>query len=338
MRRPDAPLLAAGAALALGLAIFAVGFLTLGETEASKRAPAAPPKPFVARDARPERGEGSREVERPSSSAPLDPGSSPRDDPSLGASGVEALALAARAHVAREGAIRAAVLAARAGEIDPVDLGLRLHEIGGSALDAGPALLALLVEEPDPAIAFKLAQALAALQDDAPIRRATVEALRRAEPGTRAVGLLALLGRTEPEAVALAAECFVGDVPAARGTAGFLLNQVPEALPAPLAATVRETARAALADPAAAAPDRVREEAAGLLGRPGAPEVDVALLERTMLDAPERTVRGRAFVALVETGAGFDRIGPACARVLSDESAPPELRAAARAYLTSGRE
>src|SRR5206468_2563853 len=127
-------------------------------------------------------------------------------------------------------------------------------------------------------IAHQLAHALAGLLDDAPLRDAAVAALRDGGAERREVGLMALLGRGEANAVALASSSFVGDPPAARATAAWLLNNLPDGGERSLSAEVLDAARAALADPAAG--ERVREEATGLLGRPGASDADLALLER----------------------------------------------------------
>ncbi len=131
--------------------------------------------------------------------------------------------------VAKQNAVRAAVAEARAGTLHPVDLEARLREIARGDPLAGTAILEELIAERSPEIALKLAQTLGELLDDQGLRRATVDALAAAPPEAREVGLLALLGRGEPEAAALAARSFLNDPPGARATAAFLLNQTPAA-------------------------------------------------------------------------------------------------------------
>jgi hypothetical protein len=242
---------------------------------------------------------------------------------------------AALTHLSREGSIRDAIASAREGRLSPVDLGLRLHDLASGHPEAGGILLDALLAERNPEIALKLAQALAGLLDDERLRRATIEALRAAPPEARATGLLALLGRGESDALDLAGSSFVSDAPEARGTAGFLLNNAPGPLPEAVAGPAREAARAALA--ARESPERVREESLGLLGRPGAGEADIALIERALLEAPEAAVRARALAALVATEAPAARIRPPIERLAEDPSAPEPLRQAARAWLATAR-
>ena len=218
------------------------------------------------------------------------------------------------ARAARSRSVEDAVDEARAGHIDPVELSRRLRAAG---VADGPALLRALVEEKEPAIALQLAQALGGLLDDPPLRAQTVAALRSAP--SREVGLLALLGRGEPDALALAADTLVEGSPEARATAAFVLNNAP--VPPPDRALT--AARAALADAQSGA--RLREEAATLLGRsPG----DEKLLEGALFQA-EPAVRMRALAALDVAGSD---LRDDCDRLLRDPEAPPRLVEMAKAW------
>jgi hypothetical protein len=243
-----------------------------------------------------------------------------------------ALAFAATPRLAAAGAVREAVRAAREGRIDPVAFGIRLDALAGAGPAAGEAILEALLSERDPAIGLKLAQGLAPHLEDGALRRATIDALRAAEPAARATGLLALLGRGEPEAIAFEADCFVSDAPEARATAGFLLNQAPAGAAPAARERVLEAARAALRDPSS--PARLREESAGILGRPDAEPGDLALLERTLLEAAEAGVRGRAFLALTAAGVSAARVRPVLEEALL-RGQPEPLEQAIRAYLAA---
>src|SRR5204862_2901094 len=107
-----------------------------------------------------------------------------------------ALAEAALPRIAQGGAVAEALRAARAGEIDAVDLGLRLHDAVEGRPEVAAALVPELAAERRGDIALKIAQTLAAVEADDELRRATIEALSRSAEA-REVGLLALLRRGE---------------------------------------------------------------------------------------------------------------------------------------------
>ncbi|GIW72984.1 MAG: hypothetical protein KatS3mg102_2526 [Planctomycetota bacterium] len=234
--------------------------------------------------------------------------------------------------IARHNRIEQALAEARGGRLDPVDLESRLRELVRDDPLAGTALLEALLAERDQALALKLAQVLGGLLDDPALRAATVRELAAAPARVREVGLLALLGRGEPEVSALLQEAFLHDPPQARATAAFVLNHAPAAGGRRLPVQVLEAARAALRDPLGT-PARLREEALGLLGRPGATEEDLWLLEQALLQGPEPTVKGRAFRALIATGVPIGRIRGTLERALRDPALPEAIREAIRATL-----
>lgn len=240
-----------------------------------------------------------------------------------------ALGQAALPRVGAAGVVRAALRDAP----PPGELGRRLHDaVTADPRGAGEALLEALVTPQAPEVALELAQALARCLHDDGLRRDTVEALAAAGPEVRAVGLLALLGRAEPECVALARRSFERDPDAARATAAFLLGLTYERLPAADAAAVRDTAREALAR--SDTPERVREEALGLVGHAGATATDVAAIERALLEDPSAAVRGRAFLALVECGQPAGRTRAVLERAAQDAATPEPLRRAIEAELS----
>ncbi len=317
---------AALAGLVVGVAV--IGLAWLARTE-ERRAANAPPRETAPTTTGARPGNSTPEAE-----APLGPPASREEGGSITVALPEedarALGEAATAHAAVGAKVKAAVSDARAKRLAPGDLGTRLHDVVGNGAAGGAAVLAELRDERDPAIALKLAQALAATLDDPTLRAQTVEVLEKAPPAARAVGLLALLGRRDPEVVAFAARSFTNDDPEARATAGFLLEQTFDALDGPRASAVLEAARKALADPRS--PERLREEALGLIGRAGAPASDVGLLERALLEDPSVAVRGRAFQGLALAGDPA-RIRIVLERALADERNPEELRQAIRSQL-----
>lgn len=209
--------------------------------------------------------------------------------------------------------VQDAVAEARLAHIDPVELGQRLR----TSRD-GRAMLDALVDERDPAIALKLAQALGGMLDDGALRAQAIDALRTAR--SREVSLLALLGRGEPDAVQLEADTLASGSSEERATAAFLLNNAPSAPPR----SAIDAARAALQDPQAGA--RLREESATLLGKAG--DVD-ALREALFGKEAEPAVRMRALAALDMAG---DDIGADCDRLAADPNTPPRLAEMAKAW------
>src|SRR5260221_2026899 len=236
---------------------------------------------------------------------------------------------ALEAQMGRTAGTAGAISEARAGRIDAVELGRRLHETTAGHAEQGGMLLGALVEERSPAVALQLAHSLAGLENDSTLRAQTVAALREGPAAAREVGLLSLLGRGEPEALQLAADTLQSGTPFARATAAFVLNNAPLPLNGDVADRTLATAREALTD--STADTRLREESTTLLGQPGAPEQDVALLERTILGG-EPAVRMRALAALEATGVSMARMQAACDRVLRDSSAPERLLEMARAW------
>jgi hypothetical protein len=225
-----------------------------------------------------------------------------------------------------------AIAEARAGRIDPVELGQRLRASSAGHPELGPGLLAELGRERNPPLAMAIAQSLASLEEDERLRQETVDVLRQT-PSARAVGMMALLGRGEREVVELASDSFVHDGPEARATAGFLLNNLAE--PLDDAEEVLQAARRALEDPNT--PARVREEAATLLGRKDASGADIALLERLVLDpsGAEVAVRARALAALDQTGLEISQLRSIFGRVARDTASPYPLAQMASAWLAA---
>jgi hypothetical protein len=309
------------AAAAAGIGLLLRGRAPRKPTATSAPAAAAPAT--ASKVAAKERGEIVTREEAPTSSALAG-----------GDAAARALAEALLPSIGRRGAVDAAVAAARRGELDPVALGVKLHAAADGRPDGGEAILAALVAERDPALALQEAHALAECLGDDALRAEAVKALRDADPAARATGLLALIGRGDADCVGLAASSFAADAPDARGTAGFLLNQVPGGLDASTAAAAGETARAALSD--ATSPERVREESCGLLGHDGASDADVALLERALAD-PSVAVRGRAFLALTQTGVDAARLRPSVEACLASDGTPEEMKRAIRAWLAQQR-
>lgn len=222
----------------------------------------------------------------------------------------------------RAGAVPSALAEAHAGRLHGAELFDRLR-----AAPDGDALLHALLEERSPEIALQLARALAELQDDDGLRTRTVASLRAAPESARTVGLLALLGREEPDALALATDTLVNSRDAeTRATAAFVLGNVTAPPERALAA-----ARAVLQDSQEGA--RLREEAATLLGQEGAPREDLALLERLALLA-EPAVRMRALAALDAAGGNLRSV---CERIVADSAAPERLVQMAHAWLAAPR-
>jgi hypothetical protein len=246
----------------------------------------------------------------------------------------ESLAAALLPAVGRDAQARAAIRAAREGAMDAVDLEMKLRELARDDPLLGTTLLEEMLAERRPDLALKLAQVLATLLDDEALRGAAVRSLRDAPPEARAVGLMALLGRGEREALDLAASSFVGDAPEARATAGFLLNNAPGSLPPGVRARAEIAARAALDDESA--PGRVREEAVTLLGRPGASDADVDRIERA-LRSPDPNVRGRAVRALFDAEVPIARTRALLEQVAADPTTPEPLREAIRLRLAAAR-
>jgi len=227
--------------------------------------------------------------------------------------------------------IKAILADMTAGRLDPLDGGRKLEEALRGRADLAHPVIGALAGEKKPEVAFPLARALGVAQDDPDVRAATIDALKGAAPEARAVGLLALLGRGEPEALSLATACYLDDVPEARATAAFLLNNAPRGLPEADATRVRDAARAALSTRGTA--PRVREESLGLLGREGAPEADLGLLERALLEPGDTAVRSRALASLFATNASGPRLRPTLERAMADPALPAQVREAARLYL-----
>ena len=248
-------------------------------------------------------------------------------------------------------AVAAALLFWRSGDAPPAAVGVPLrHAVAGIAgvsrsIDApaafarlsaavveharrdigdGPALLDALVEERSPETALQLARALAQYEGDDALRAQTVAALRAA-PQAQRVGLLSLMGRSDPDVLQLAAETLAahGD-PEAGATAAFVLhNAHADALPDKAYAAARQALREKW-DGA-----RLREEATSLLGREDATNEDVSLLEHLALtDAP--AVRMRALAAL--DFAADPRLGEVCDTILRDDRAPERLKQMAHAW------
>jgi hypothetical protein len=234
-------------------------------------------------------------------------------------------------HRARAGAAEAAIADARAGRIDAIALGLRLHDAVLNHPELGHGLLLEMIAEKSPQLTMQMAHALAGLEDDATLRQQTVDALRAAPSSARAVGMMALLGRTEPECVDLEAESFARDPDDARATAAFLLNNSGGM--GPFADQAVATARDALANPDADA--RVREEATTMLGRQDATPADVATLERLTSDASP-AVQARALAALEASNADRSQVLAAFNRVANDPTAAEIVQQMAKAYLARG--
>ena len=237
--------------------------------------------------------------------------------------GAEAAFTALGAHLGRAAAASQALAEARAGRLGAADLRRRLREESAGHPELGSGLLRELAAERTPGIALALAQALAGLQDDDRVRRETVEVLTAA-PEAREVGLLALQGRDDLQALRLAADTLAKGTPEARATAAFVLNRAPAPPPEDALASARE----ALSDPRSGA--RLREEAATLLGRPGALPGDLALLERLVFEG-EPAVQMRALAA-IDVGGGADRLPAIVDRVLRERGAPERLLEMARAW------
>lgn len=225
-----------------------------------------------------------------------------------------------------DGVLTDAVADARAGRIDPVELGLRLRATGPGS---GAVLLRELEKERSPALLLQLALALGARLDDPALLADTVRSLRAGSDELRAVGLLALLGRDAPDALRLAADTLASGSPDARATAAFLLNNAPAALSGDTAERALAAARKALSEPDSGA--RLREEAATLLGRPPATAADLALLERTVFTG-EPAVRMRALAALEAAGANGALLRDIFDRAAHDATAPERLVEMANAW------
>jgi len=192
------------------------------------------------------------------------------------------------------------------------------------AVASGAALLQALLQERSPQNALQIARALAAHEGDDALRAQTIAALRAA-PEARSVGLLALMGRADRDALQLAADTLASHGnPEAGATAAFVLdNAHADALPDEAYAAARQ----ALRDHWDGA--RLREETATLLGRPDAPAEDLSLLEQVALaEAP--AVRMRALAAL--DVAGDPMLGEVCDRISRDPAAPDRLVEMARAW------
>ena len=244
-----------------------------------------------------------------------------------------AIAEGALGHLAGQREVADAIAEARAGRLEPVAFGLRLAEAVRAQPGAARPVLDALLEERSPELGLQLARALALGLDDPGLRRDTVEGLRAAPPAARATGLLALLGRPEKDVLDLSVAAFLDDATDARAAAGFVLGQRPGGVPEPEGERVRGAARAALGS--RDAPPRLREASLGLLGRPGASETDLGLLETASLDGRDPAVRSQALAALVATDAPASRLGPTLERVAADAAAPEALRKVARAYLAT---
>ncbi len=237
---------------------------------------------------------------------------------------VAALGAALAARVGRASLIDQALDDARAGRADPVELGRRLRAATAGHPELGSAVLRALAAERSPAVALQLAQVLGTLEDDATLRAETVATLRAGSSESRSTGLIALLGRGEPEVLQLAAATLGADPSAeARASAAFLLNNAPGELPAAALRDALEAARRALSgdDPAGT---RLREESATLLGRPAATTADLALLEQCVFHG-EPALRMRALAALEQTGEDRALLRSTFDRVAADPAAPERL-------------
>ncbi len=244
------------------------------------------------------------------------------------------IATTMNAHRERALAAEAAIADARAGKIDAVELGNRLRAAIANHPELGHGLLKEMVAERSPALAMQMAQALATLLDDPTLRQETVDALRAGGPEARAVGLMALMGRGEPEALDLAAESFSQDSGDARATAAFVLNNAPGGVTGEVADEALAAARSALNDPNADA--HLREEAATMLGRQDASAADVQLLDGLVFSG-DQSVRARALAALEASSADRGHVMATFNRVANDPSSPEQLALMAKAYLGAPR-
>jgi HEAT repeats len=228
------------------------------------------------------------------------------------------------ARQAREGALQRALDDAKRGQIDALELGRRARAAVQADPRSGRALLQAMLDERSPENAMQLARALGPQLDDPALRSETLDALEKAQPRVRAQGLLALLGRSDPEALQLEADSLGPNGGEARSTAAFLLANANGAQ-VPDDALVQ--ARAALGDRSADA--LLREQCATLLGRSGAPDSDAALLQDAVRDA-DPAVRMRALAALEQTGSS--RFAAALDTITNDPTAPERLTEMAAAW------
>lgn len=206
------------------------------------------------------------------------------DDPALRAS-LERIAERALEQTRRP-ALEDVVKTARVG--GPRDLLVALESHLRTAPEDGAQLIECMRSESDATVLFIMARALSRTLDDPAIRAVTLRLLRDSEPARQADALVALMGRSDPEVVALLLEVLEGD-PSSRAhtrSAGLLAYVLDKVDPAD-AQRARWHARAILATPQSTGQSITA--AAELLGRPGAAPQDLELLQSELrrTDDPE---------------------------------------------------
>jgi HEAT repeat protein len=236
-------------------------------------------------------------------------------------------AFAERAIALREPRALDEVLASKRG--DPVALGMALVELLRKDASLADPLLRRFPLETDEKVLFQMARVLNRFQTPDRVKR-TVEALRTASPEARAMGLHALLGRQEPEAIGYAAECYLNDPdPGVQARAAFTLREVVDRCPREVIDRALEAVRSV------STTDRVKVESLDLLGAKPLTALEERAVEAAFHSSASAEVKNAALRSLVSGCGDRDLLRTLMAAVVADPQLPAEMRETTRQALES---